>query len=256
MAKKTHRVKRSQVTSENRTAERPDPRRLRLGLLGGFSLVVDGEPIAVPLPAQRLLALLALEQGRPVSRSRLAGMLWPESSETAARSNLRSALFSLGPLRRILVEIRPDSLCLSPQVSVDLLRRRTRAHRMLNGTDNHEAAYPSKFTSDLLPHWDDMWLEPERESYRNLRLHVLEKVSERLVRAGSFADAVEVGLLAVAAAPLRESAHRALIRALASEGNRGEALSRFNDLRELLGRELGLEPSFQLEDVLAERTDD
>jgi DNA-binding SARP family transcriptional activator len=63
---------------------------------------------------------------------------------------------------------------------------------------------------------------------------------------------MEAALLAIEGAPLRESAHRALIRALAAEGNRGEAMSRYAVLREMLDRELGVEPSFEVDDVLGE----
>ena len=55
--------------------------------------------------------------------------------------------------------------------------------------------------------------------------------------------AVEAGLAAVAAEPLRESAHRALIAAHLAEGNRSEAMRQFEFYRMLLGKELGLEPS-------------
>ena len=229
-----------------------DRKRLQVRLLGNFELLVAGEPKVIPQPGQRLIAMLALDHGGWLGRTQIAGTLWPDSTETAARSNLRSALSSLGSLRSIVVETTPDNLRLEPHVTVDLQNCRRIARRMLDGPDHVTGGLLSAFAADLLPHWDDGWLEPERESYRQLRLHLLEKMSERLTREGRFGRAVEAGLLAVAAAPLRESAHRAVIRALAAEGNRGEALDRYNALAAMLNRELGVEPSFRFEDVLVE----
>ncbi|WP_460414283.1 AfsR/SARP family transcriptional regulator [Thermus oshimai] len=59
----------------------------RLRLLGGASLEVEGRP---PLRLERraagVLAYLALEG--PAPRSRMAGLLWPDSPERTARNNL------------------------------------------------------------------------------------------------------------------------------------------------------------------------
>lgn len=135
---------------------------------------------------------------------------------------------------------------------VDFHERREKAHQLLNPSVEGDYIPFSEFAVDLLPHWDEVWVEPEREAYRQLRLHVLESLSERSTRHGRFAEAIESALLAMEGAPLRESAHLALIRALAAEGNRGEALVRYSKLCALLDQELGVEPSFQFDDVLSE----
>jgi len=221
----------------------------RVRLLGGFEFFVDDELRVISLPAQRLIAFLALNNGSMVERTYVAGTLWPDSSETAARSNLRSALSSLGPLRSTIVEVMPRTLQLGRRVLVDLHERREKAHQLLD--PSIEGEYPfAAFAIDLLPHWDEVWVEAERESYRQLRLHVLENLSERSTRQGRFAEAIESALLAVEEAPLRESSHLALIRAVAAEGNHGEALKRYTELCALLDRELGVDPSFQIDDLL------
>ena len=57
-----------------------------------------------------------------------------------------------------------------------------------------------------------------------MRLHVLERLSTWAARSGRFADAIVVGLLAVEGGPLRESAHRCVVRAHLAEGNVDEAV--------------------------------
>jgi DNA-binding SARP family transcriptional activator len=66
---------------------------LEIRLLGQFNLRQDGVPIELPSrPARTLLAYLVLTLGIRHPRERLAGLLWPDSSESNARKNLRQAL--------------------------------------------------------------------------------------------------------------------------------------------------------------------
>ena len=58
-----------------------------------------------------------------------------------------------------------------------------------------------------------------------------------------FADAIEAAMLAASAEPLRESAHKTLIRAHIAEGNLTEARRVYLAYRGLLARELGVRPS-------------
>ena len=49
---------------------------------------------------------------------------------------------------------------------------------------------------DLLPGFYDDWALMERERVRQRTLHALEALSEKLVAAGRFADAIEAAMLA------------------------------------------------------------
>jgi DNA-binding SARP family transcriptional activator len=83
----------------------------------------------------------------------------------------------------------------------------------------------------------------EQERFHQLRLRALECVCERLTACGEYARALEAGLAAVAAEPLRESAHRALIKVHLAEGNRAEGVRQFHFYEKLLHDEIGLAPS-------------
>jgi DNA-binding SARP family transcriptional activator len=107
----------------------------------------------------------------------------------------------------------------------------------------------SLFESDLLPTWCDEWVEPQRESYRQLRLHSLEAICDHLILRERFGEALEAAFMAVSTSPFRESAHRAVVLALLAEGNRGEALRHYERFRSSLKEELGVEPSFQFDDL-------
>jgi DNA-binding SARP family transcriptional activator len=99
----------------------------------------------------------------------------------------------------------------------------------------------------LLPGWYDDWVLLERERLRQVRLHVCEAMCEKLARAGRLAEAIDAAHSAIRLAPLRESSHRALIGALAAEGNLGEAVRAYDQFSDRLADELGLSPSVHLE---------
>ena len=63
---------------------------LRIYLLGQFKLLVDDLPVELPSrPAQSLLAYLAMFAGVTHRREKLAALMWPDATETNARSYLR-----------------------------------------------------------------------------------------------------------------------------------------------------------------------
>ena len=229
-------------------ASRPEPPAPAvLSLIGGFSLRCDGIAVDLPLSAQRLLAFLAL-QDRALVRAYVAGALWLDAREEKASARLRSTVWRLGLSGHPLLDGSRTHLRLATGVTVDWRFLTSRYRRLLD----ESAALPPEFLStvpvagDLLPDWYDDWVIMERERFRQLRLHALETLCVRLSEAGRSWLAVEAGLAAVEAEPLRESAHRALIAAHLGEGNRSEALRQFGLYRRLLGEELGIEPSQSL----------
>ena len=184
----------------------------------------------------------------------VAGVLWIDFSQEAANANLRTALWRLPRLSGRLVDASASHLALSPGVDVDLhhvtgVARRVSGEGLCCADDETEELMLS---GDLLPDWYEDWVILERERFRQLRLHALEALSRQLVGAGRYDKAIEVGLTAVAGEPLRESAHRAVIRAHLAEGNCSEGLRQYAMLRRFLQEQLGLEPSAEA-DMLRDR---
>jgi DNA-binding SARP family transcriptional activator len=106
---------------------------------------------------------------------------------------------------------------------------------------------------DLLPGWYDDWVIFERERIRQRLLHALEALSRRLVEADRCAEAVDAAISAVSADPLRESANRVLIEAHLAESNLIEARRAYQRYRDSLHRELGVEPSEALVNLVRSR---
>jgi DNA-binding SARP family transcriptional activator len=231
--------------------------QVTLSLLNAFELRCGGERVALPLSAQRLLAFVALHD-RPLLRPYVAGTLWLDSPEDRASANLRSSLWRLHRPGYKLVEATNLQLRLAPKIRVDARETATLAHGLLTRLDDWEEEDldldGSGLRGELLPGWYDDWVLIERERLRQLCLHALEAVGERLIQAGRLSAALEAGLATVAIEPLRESAHRLLIRVHLAEGNAAEAIRQFRFCRRLLREQLGLAPSPQLAELVRNLT--
>jgi DNA-binding SARP family transcriptional activator len=225
-----------------------------LTLLGAFELLRDGTPVRLPIPAQRLLAYLALE-GRPLHRVYVAGALWLNSSETRASGSLRSALWRLRRSGCELIEETDHKLQVSRRVVVDVVEANAWAARIQDPSQPIRAkdVTMASAASELLRDWYDDWVVLERERFRQARAHALETLCARLVAADRFGEAIEVGLAAVHNEPLRESSHRAVIRVHLAEGNRAEALRHYAYYRQLVSDEPGVEPSARMEELVRTR---
>lgn len=229
-----------------------------LRLIGGFRLAVNDRPVPVGASCQRLLALVAINDGR-VTRRRAAGLLWPDVTIERANANLRSVLWRLQQCAPDVLEPTYADVHLPAGAEVDVDGVVTVARRLMDRSrpmtpDELGAALRSNLYQDLLPDLDDEWLLAERTRHRQLRLHSLEILSERLIEARWFGAAVDAGLAAVRGDPFRESAHLALIRAYLAEGNQNDAFQQFRVYENILRNELGLEPSEQLHRLLPART--
>jgi DNA-binding SARP family transcriptional activator len=214
-----------------------------LSILGCFDMVRGGARPALPHPAQRLMALLSVGGG--IERSHAAEVLWPEVEHSHALANLRTALWRLRGISPVIVRSSGSDLRLDPAITIDMRQAEELAHRILYvALPLHEAREASsQLSHDLLPDWDEEWLEFERERFRDLRIHALERLCIQLSALGEHADAVQCGLLAVQGERLRESSHRALMQAHIAEGNRARALQVFQLLERILDRELQVRPS-------------
>ena len=222
-----------------------------LSLLNAFELRCDGEVVGLPISAQRLLAFLAVHD-RPLLRPYVAGTLWIDANDERAAASLRSSLWRLNRSGHHLVESTSMQLGLAAGIDVDLRRSFALAGRLIEGTAGAQDldAAEESLDGELLPDWYDDWLLFERERFRQLSLHALEALADRLVADGCLGGALTAALAAVRGEPLRESAHRALIRVHLAEGNRSEAIRQGELCRRLLRERLGVDSSAQLDQLL------
>jgi DNA-binding SARP family transcriptional activator len=224
----------------------------RLRLLGGFGLQSSSAPVELSLGTQRLLAFLAL-RGRS-HRYVVAGTLWPEVPEGQALASLRTGVWRTNRTLPGLVQADGPELELSHKTTIDSREQEAFTTGLLREHREDEewldAGIDCLWCSELLPGWYDDWVVFERERLNQLRLHALERSARVMIRRHRLDVALHLALEAVRAEPLRESATAALMEVYLSEGNVVDALHRYEDYRALLVRELHVEPSPGLTELL------
>lgn len=218
---------------------------IELRVIGCFGLRVDGVRVDLaPVPA-RILAYLALHPG-DVARPALAAVLWRGASHERALGNLRSALWRLPGETRTAVAEAGTSLRLADHVVCD-------AGPLLGGSTSPDPAdvLTWGWCDEVLAGWYDDWVLEAREALQERRALLLEDLATTSTRTGRGGEALMFATLAVAAQPLRESAHRALLRAHLDVGHHREAAGLYRELTQILALELGVGPSAETAAVMA-----
>jgi DNA-binding SARP family transcriptional activator len=226
----------------------PASGQIMVHLLGGPYVTQDACRVEVPEGSKRLLAFLALRRGR-VERCYAAGTLWPYGDDRRASGNLRSALWRLRGAGIDVLIADKRSIGLRTGVAVDIDEVTDWATRLVA-----ERSLPSDLSLNrpvadalnLLPGCYDDWAILERERMRQRMLHALEALSRAMTARGRYGEAVDAAMMAIGVEPLRESAQRALLQAHLAESNLIEARRDFLSYRNLVRRELGVEPSAEL----------
>jgi len=171
-----------------------------------------------------LLAWLAIEG--PTPRARLASMLWPASSNDAARNALRQRLFQLRKQCGAELADGNPLLTLADGFGHDLDESAT-VLGALNLPDCPEL---------------DAWLAGQRERRRARHREQIEARIEALETNGELAAALPLAQQLIELDPLSEDAHRRLMRLHYLRGDRAAALLAFDRLEQLLKHEVGTAP--------------
>ena len=219
-----------------------------LRLLGPLSLAIDGRKVhQLPRKADALLALLALQPGRPIARETVADFLWTDRGPKQARHSLRQTLLVLRrSVGEDLILAEGNSLIIPPgTLAVDAIELEARATSADRDVLAETAAlYRGELLENrgpVAPRFDD-WLAVERSRFAALAATILRRLAAVRGAAGEFETAIAAAMRLVTIDNLREDSHRLLIELLARAGRRGEALRQFDVVTELLKRELGVRP--------------
>ncbi|MEM9776882.1 MAG: BTAD domain-containing putative transcriptional regulator, partial [Chloroflexota bacterium] len=220
-----------------------------LNLLGPPAIYVNRE--LVKISSQKALAILfyvALAKA-PVPRTTLIGLLWPESTEASAKSNFRT---QLGVLRKSFddaLAISRSEIGINDGVQIDAKQLlEMSADASLDQLQHYLSLWRGEFLEGFEVSGSaefDWWLTEMRE---HLRYQVVV-AAERAVYLAEAEQKPEVQLDAarrwVTLSPLQEAAHRAVMQAHLSLGNRSEAIKQYKLCAQLLQAELDLAPSFE-----------
>ena len=226
---------------------------LEVRLLGRFDVRLDDAPITIPArTAQSLLAYLMLNAGIAHRREKLAGLLWPDTTEANARDNLRHALWRL---RLALTRGRSDGehYLLTDRISITF---DAHADYWLDtsvlecgASDRATAAdlmgLLALYHGELLPGFYDDWVVLERNRLQAQFEQEVGRLLDLLVEDLCWTDVVDWGERWIALGQTPERAYRALMLAHSALGDRSQVVAAYERCARALRHELDVEPSEQ-----------
>jgi len=237
---------------------------LRLDVLGPFAMARDGRELpadALPVgKARELLLFLVLHER--ATREQVGLALWPDASAAQVRNTFHVTLHHL---RRLLGDAawvvfdqgayRLDRLP-APGAALDadvdaVLAAADRLRAAARRQERVAAEELDALGRALARARGDLaagvaaedWLEAHRARVRAAWADGMDVLARQHAAAGRPADALAAAERLVAHEPLRESAHRVLMEALAALGEPGRALAHYDALAALLDREVGARPA-------------
>ena len=222
---------------------------LQIRLLGQFDVRLDGKRIVISSRAgQSLLAYLAMTAGTPHRREKLAGTLWPDSSEENARKNLRQELWRIR--KAIPTQNLPeaDDYLIADEFTLTFNRD---ADYWLDvsileksGPDIQSLTSGlSLYQGELLPGFYDDWVVLERERLQNLFQSKMEQLVEKLVESERWTAVQEQCERWLALGFVSEPAYRALMLSYNARGDMAKVSAVYQRCVEDLRDHLGVEPS-------------
>jgi len=228
---------------------------LRVSVLGRQEIAGDdGDVLVRSSRALNLVGFLAVHAGVPHTRHRVAGLLWPESGDPQALTNLRRELHhlrhALGGGPPVVVTARDltweDTPACRADVRVFAAERAAALAAAADGDDDgvrrHGAAAIEEYRGDLMPDAGDDWVLEARPGLQRQCVDLCDLVSAAGARAGDLAGAVGAARRRVRLAPLEEAGYRVLMGLQADLGDRAAAVSTYHHCASVLERELGVAP--------------
>ena len=230
---------------------------MRISLFGNLRISVEGRPVTAVNTNRlhSLIAYLIVHGDTSQPRERLAFLLWPASTESQARTNLRQLLHHLkralpGECNVLvtdhsMVRWRQDIPCAIDVVDFQAAIAESAAARAAKDRVREIRSLTTAaqlYEDDLLPALYDDWLTPLRDDYRRRMSEVLQRLATLFEEGKEYAAAIPCAERLVALDALSESHHQLLIRLHAANQDRSSALRAYHQCMRVLRREMGVEP--------------
>ena len=214
--------------------------KLEINLFGVFEARADGIPIRLPTRrVELILALLAVDVDRAISRSHLSSLIWPGQAEPQARASLRQAIFrlrsALGPSYSEAMDVTTGWLKLRrDKVVLDI-----DGLEPLSNLSKAPSGLPLDGLSGFEPEIEDL-LHARRAELRQRLVVWLEQAERQCTEARQFADLERLARLHISLDGYDEGALRMLMTALSRQGRRNAALDAFHETSKRIRTDLSV----------------
>lgn len=238
---------------------------IRIHLLGGFLLERDGRNMP-PIPSaagRSLFAYLVTNRDRRHTRDLVAGTFWPDLPEQGARRRLSQAWWQIQTSLQDVKTGQPfieatlfDVAFVATDYWLDIAefdRNIATAAKQAVARDPAESGSLEQavdlYRGEFLAGFYDDWTHFERERLRSQYLVSLERLIALHKSRADYETAQYFARRLCLHDPLRESAHREVMRLSFLLGHSNEALRQYERAAEILSEELGRRPSTETEEL-------
>ncbi len=230
---------------------------LDVRLLGKFEIKRDGKLVTIPSrSAQTLFAYLVLTVGTAHRREKLAGMLWPNSTEESARDYLRHSLWKIRKvIEPVTSKSKPDPYIITDDIHISFNSDSKFSLDVETIKDVNENASTKELTNalslyegELLPGFYDDWVLLEREHLQAVYEQKMARLLALLQDEGHWLDILKAGERWISFGQKPEPAYRALMMAHAVKGDMSKVAATYKRCMKSL-RELNMEVSDQTREL-------
>ena len=226
---------------------------LKVYLLGIPRVEYAGKRIDIPRIQTRALFFRLAADLEPISREKLAFLLWPDVPDAKAQRYLSHRLSLLGHLlpeseallhSRDFIQLDPDRIWVDTVEFIGLANGLTNS-RMIGDLQQAASFYHDRFLEGFVPPKNsefEGWLEDRRQAYERIYLRVLQALVDNHGMAVTTAEAIVVAQRYLAIDELDEAMHRRLIQLYVIDGDRHAALRQYDRCVSVLRREFEVEP--------------
>jgi predicted ATPase/DNA-binding SARP family transcriptional activator len=225
---------------------------LKIHLLGQFKLSTGNLEIELPSrPAQTLFAYLVLNAGVTNRREKLATLIWPDATETNARSYLRQALWRI---RKSLenCSLKWETYLRISDISVTFndgsdywLDTELILGNPKSGSVEEMIQLVNLYRGELLPGFYEEWIALERDRLQAAYHQKMSQLLDTLIQNSKWDEALKWGERWIQFGYSPEPAFRAEMRAYAGLGDQTMVSATYQRCQEALDRELGVGPSLE-----------
>ncbi|HEX8197072.1 MAG TPA: BTAD domain-containing putative transcriptional regulator [Pyrinomonadaceae bacterium] len=210
--------------------------------------------------ARDIFCFIATSRHRRVEKDSLIDTFWGESDFEAVEKNfhptishIRKALNSRQTIKQNFLLYRDGAYQLNPELSYSIdtedfdrffaeaeaAKRDGDEARFRENLDAAHKLYRGEFMAGI---YDD-WAEEQRAFYREQYGRILNALAKIAFKEKDWSQTIKLASEILREDAYREDVHRLLMRVYAAQGKRSKVKEQFENLREMLNKELGVEPA-------------
>jgi DNA-binding SARP family transcriptional activator len=230
-------------------------------MLGGLDILFNGESIINKMSSKAagLLCYLALNQGNPITRDKLAEILWDSSNMDSARYNLRYTLWSIKKLIKsefdeeevivnskngcrlnTYIEVNSDVVFMLKAFD-SINKNDVKIEKLEEIRNVYKGEFLEGFEIKSCFKLND-WIFYERENLQRKYFQVLQLLANEYREKQKYNNCIEICEKMLLINPLMEELYVELIKIYLEIGDRNAALSQYERCCEVLREELNMAP--------------